>query len=87
MVAGECIRPFAGQPIYTELIFQILDSFTRVTIGADFRPNAGFLTAEHWRRGFSAAGFKNVKVEPDVDAIREIYRHFFTGAICAQTGS
>jgi len=87
IVASECIRPFAGQPIYTEMIFQVLDSFTKVTIDPDFRPNAGFLTAQNWRRGFSVAGFVEVQVEPNVDAIREVYRHFFTGAICARANS
>jgi len=69
------------------LMFQILDSFTNVQIDPEIRPNPGFLTAEQWRRAFSRAGFNRVTVAPDIDRIREIYRHFFTGAICGQNSA
>jgi SAM-dependent methyltransferase len=84
LVIGECVRPYDNQPIYPELMFQILDSFTNVQTDPEVRPNPGFLTAEQWRRAFSRAGFKHTKVAPDIDRIREIYPHFFTGAICGQ---
>ena len=84
LVIGECVRPYDNQPIYPELMFQILDSFTNVQTDPEVRPNPGFLTAEQWRRAFSRAGFKHAKVAPDLDRIREIYPHFFTGAICGQ---
>jgi SAM-dependent methyltransferase len=84
LVIGECLRPQANQPIYPELMFQILESFTDVQTDPEFRPNPGFLTADHWRRAFTRAGFQGVEVAPDIDGIREIYPHFFTGAICAQ---
>jgi polyketide synthase PksN len=84
LVIGECVRPFVNQPIYPELMFQILDSFTNVQTDPEIRPNPGFLTAEQWRHAFSRAGFGHIKVAPDIDRIREIYPHFFTGAICGQ---
>jgi SAM-dependent methyltransferase len=84
LVIGECLRPHSNQPIYPELMFQILESFTEVQTDPEFRPNPGFLTANHWRRAFTRAGFEDVEVAPDIDGIREIYPHFFTGAICAQ---
>jgi SAM-dependent methyltransferase len=84
LVIGECLRPHANQPIYPELMFQILESFTEVQTDTEFRPNPGFLTADHWRRAFTRAGFDHIEVAPDIDGIREIYPHFFTGAICAQ---
>jgi polyketide synthase PksN len=82
---GECVRPYDNQPIYPELMFQILDSFTSVETDPEIRPNPGFLTAEQWRGAFLKAGFTRVEVAPDIDRIREIYPHFFTGAICGQT--
>jgi len=85
LVIGECLRPHANQPIYPELMFQILESFTEVQTDPEFRPNPGFLTANHWRGAFTRAGFEGVEVAPDIDGIREIYPHFFTGAICAQS--
>jgi SAM-dependent methyltransferase len=84
LVIGECVRPFPDQPIYPELMFQILDSFTNVEIDPEIRPNPGFLTAEQWRRAFFRAGFGDRNVAPDIDRIREFYPHFFTGAICGR---
>ena len=84
LVIGECLRPYFNQPIYPELMFQILESFTNVQTDPEIRPNPGFLTAEHWRRAFTRAGFQRVDVAPNIDRIREIYPHFFTGAICGQ---
>lgn len=84
LVIGECLRPHANQPIYPELMFQILESFTEVQTDPEFRPNPGFLTANHWHHAFTRAGFQGVEIAPDIDGIREIYPHFFTGAICAQ---
>ena len=84
LVIGECVRPYDNQPMYPELMFQILDSFTNVETDPEIRPNPGFLTAEQWRGAFLRAGFTHTKVAPDVERIREIYPHFFTGAICGQ---
>jgi SAM-dependent methyltransferase len=84
LVIGECLRPYFNQPIYPELMFQILESFTNVQTDPEIRPNPGFLTAEHWRRAFTRAGFQCVDIAPNIDRIREIYPHFFTGAICGQ---
>jgi SAM-dependent methyltransferase len=82
LIISECVRPYPNQPMYPELVFQILDSFTDVEIDPEFRPNPGFLTADHWRHAFKRAGFEHTEVKPELDAIREIYPHFFTGAIC-----
>jgi hypothetical protein len=71
--------------MYPELMFQILDSFTNVETDPEIRPNPGFLTAEQWRRAFARAGFARTEIAPDTERIREIYRHFFTGAICGQS--
>jgi SAM-dependent methyltransferase len=84
LLIGECLRPYANQPIYAELIFQLLDSFTDVNTDPEIRPNAGFLTSEQWRCAFARSGFEHVEVRPDVDRIREIYPHFFVGAVCGQ---
>jgi len=84
LVIAECLRPYPNQPIYPELMFQILESFTNVQIDPEVRPNPGFLTADQWRLAFTRAGFQRTEVAPDIDRIREIYPHFFTGAICGQ---
>jgi SAM-dependent methyltransferase len=84
LVIGECLRPYDNQPIYPELMFLILESFTNVDIDPEIRPNPGFLTADRWRCAFTRAGFGRVEVAPDIESIREIYPHFFTGAVCGQ---
>jgi len=84
LVIGECVRPYDNQPMYPELMFQILDSFTNVETDPEIRPNPGFLTAEQWRGAFFRAGFTRTEVAPDIERIREIYPHFLTGAICGQ---
>jgi SAM-dependent methyltransferase len=84
LVIGECVRPYDNQPMYPELMFQILDSFTDVETDPEIRPNPGFLTAKQWRHAFSRAGFARTEIAPDIERIREIYPHFFTGAICGQ---
>jgi hypothetical protein len=85
LVIGECVRPYDDQPMYPEIMFEILDSFTNVKTDPEIRPTPGFLTAEQWRRAFSRAGFPRTELAPDVEGIREIYPHFFTGAICGQS--
>jgi hypothetical protein len=85
LVIGECVRPYDNQPMYPELMFQILESFTNVETDPEIRPNPGFLTAKQWRHAFSRAGFPRTKITPDIEQIREIYPHFFTGAICGQS--
>jgi SAM-dependent methyltransferase len=83
LVIGECLRPYENQPIYPELMFQILESFSNVETDPEFRPNPGFLTAEQWQCAYSRADLRP-EIAPDVERIREIYPHFFTGAICGQ---
>jgi SAM-dependent methyltransferase len=84
LIIGECLRPYVNQPIYPELMFQILESFTDVELDPELRPNPGFLTPEQWRNAFARGGFENIKVDPNIESIREFYPHFFTGGICGQ---
>jgi SAM-dependent methyltransferase len=84
LVIGECLRPYTHQPIYPELMFQILESFTDVDLEPQFRSNPGFLTPEQWRSAFERAALAEVKIRPWVEKIRELYPHFFTGAICGR---
>ncbi len=84
LVLGECLRPQEEQPLYPEMIFQILDSFNNVTLAPGFRPNAGFLTFSQWRLALESAGFRPVIIKPQVDRINELYSHFFIGAVAGQ---
>lgn len=85
LVAGECLRPAPGHPIYVEIIFQLLESFTNVRCDPLLRPNCGFLTPEQWRASFRHAGFQTVEIEPDLDRLRALYPRFYSGAVCGRS--
>ncbi len=83
-VFSECVRPFAGQPIYVEFVFNFLENFTGVATDPRTRPNHGFLTPENWRRALAAAGFEKPEVLPDVEELAKQYDAFFVAAVSAR---
>ncbi len=83
-VFSECVRPFDGQPIYVEFVFNFLENFTGVATDAATRPNHGFLTPENWRNAFRAAGFEQPKILPDVEELARHYDAFFVAAVSAK---
>lgn len=83
-VFSECIRPFDGQPIYVEFVFNFLENFTGVATDEATRPNHGFLTPENWRRAFHAAGFEEPRILPDVEELARHYDAFFVAAVSAR---
>jgi len=83
-VFSECVRPFPGQPIYVEFVFNFLENFTGVATDAETRPNHGFLTPENWRRAFRAAGFEAPEILPDVEELARHYDAFFVAAVSAR---
>jgi len=83
-VFSECVRPFAEQPIYVEFVFNFLENFTGVVTNSETRPNHGFLTPEHWRRAFRAAGFESPEILPDVEELAKHYDSFFVAAVSAR---
>ncbi len=83
-VFSECVRPFPGQPIYVEFVFNFLQNFTGVATDPRTRPNHGFLTPENWRRALAAAGFEKPDVLPDVEELARHYDAFFVAAVSAR---
>ncbi len=83
-VFSECVRPFPGQPIYVEFVFNFLENFTGVATDAATRPNHGFLTPENWRRAFEAAGYEGPGILPDVERLARHYDAFFVAAVSAR---
>jgi SAM-dependent methyltransferase len=84
VVFSECVRPFAGQPIYVEFVFNFLENFTGVATDPETRPTHGFLTPESWRRAFRAAGFSDPEILPDVESLARHYDAFFVAAVSAR---
>ena len=85
-VFSECVRPFEGQPIYVELVFNFLQNFTGVATDPATRPNHGFLTPDNWRSAFRAAGFERPEILPDVEELARHYDAFFVAAVSARKG-
>ena len=86
-VFSECVRPFEGQPIYVEFVFNFLENFTGVATDPATRPNHGFLTPNNWRRSLAAAGFEKPEILPDVETLARHYDAFFVAAVSARKPS
>jgi SAM-dependent methyltransferase len=84
LVVAECVRPFAGRPIYVELAFNLLGAFRDAVLVPGWRPSGGFLTPEQWRSALEANGFADVAVFPDIAAIRQVIPQFVVAAISAR---
>jgi SAM-dependent methyltransferase len=81
---GEGVRPRADAPVGAEFPFLLLESFTAVELDPATRPTAGFLTAAHWQRALTVAGFSDVTLVPDVARLAAIHPGFYAAAICAR---
>jgi hypothetical protein len=79
----ECVRPRAGDTIYPEFVFNLLETFRAPVLHPAYRPNGGFLTPEQWTAALEAAGFADVRFLPDVIRIREDFPGFYVAAIGA----
>ena len=84
LVMAECVRPFADTPLHLELVFNLLGSFRDARLVPGWRPNGGFLTPEQWTSALTANGFRDVRVYPDITAIRGAYPSFIIAAIVAR---
>ena len=85
VVVSECVRPGENPPpSYVDFVFNFLTSFTNVTLDPVLRPNHGFLSPTAWRANFAAAGFRDVTLVPDVDAVAARYPKFFVGVVVAR---
>ncbi len=73
VVLGECLRPFAGRPVYTEFAFLLLEAFRA----------RGFLTPGEWTAALAAAGFAAPEVYPDLERLRDPFPLFVAGAVGA----
>ena len=83
LVVSECVRPFERQPVYVEFVFNLLRAFREPQLDPAWRPNGGFLTPEQWTAALTANGFRDVRLVPDLRAIRDEYPSFVVAAIVA----
>jgi len=83
LVISECVRPFAGRPVYVEFLFNLLESFQAPILVEPWRPHGGFLAPGQWTAALEACGFREVAVTPPIGRIREICPQFVVAAIAA----
>jgi SAM-dependent methyltransferase len=83
LVISECVRPRDEVTLYPEFVFNLLKTFRSPRLHPGYRPNGGFLTPEQWTGALEAAGFRDVRLLPDVTRIREVFSGFYVAAIGA----
>jgi SAM-dependent methyltransferase len=83
LIVSECVRPDAGQAIYVEFIFNLMETFRAPLLHPAYRPNGGFLTPEQWTGAITAAGFADVRLLPDIARLRDRFPNFYVAAIGA----
>jgi SAM-dependent methyltransferase len=83
LIVSECVRPRAGQPIYAEFVFNLMEAFRAPRLHPEYRPNGGFLTPEQWSGAAVAAGFRDVRLVPDIAGLRDEFPGFYVAAIGA----
>jgi SAM-dependent methyltransferase len=83
LTVSEAVRPTAGHTMYPEFIFNLLETFRAPRLHPVYRPNGGFLTIEQWRAAFETAGFKDVRVMPDIARIRDLSPTFYAASLGA----
>lgn len=84
LVMAECVRPFPDTPLHLELVFNLLSSFRDAVLVPGWRPNGGFLTPEQWTAALAANGFEDIRIYPEIAAIRDAYPSFVVAAIVAR---
>jgi SAM-dependent methyltransferase len=83
LIVSECVRPWPADTLYPEFVFNLLQTFRSPCLHPDYRPNGGFLTPEQWSGALEAAGFRDVRLLPDVRRIREDFGGFHVAALGA----
>ncbi|HMH49607.1 MAG TPA: class I SAM-dependent methyltransferase [Candidatus Acidoferrum sp.] len=87
LIISECVRPFPGQTLYPEFVFNLMATFRAPRLHPDYRPNGGFLTIGQWTSALEAAGFGDVRVLPDIASIRNDLPTFYAAALGATRGA
>lgn len=83
VVISECVRPFPGQTVYVEFVFNLLEAFRECVLEPAWRTNGGFLTPEQWTAGLLATGFRDVRIVPDIAAVRDVCPSLIVAAVAA----
>jgi SAM-dependent methyltransferase len=83
LVLSECVRPYPGYAVYTEFVFNLIETFRAPLLDPARRPNGGFLTPRQWKEALESAGFADTRFVPDVVRIHGEISDFFVAAVGA----
>lgn len=83
LIVSECVRPRMADTLYPEFVFNLLETFRSPRLHPAYRPNGGFLMPEQWTEALEAAGFRDVRMLPDIMRIRDEFPGFCVAAIGA----
>jgi SAM-dependent methyltransferase len=83
LIASECVRPYPGYAVYTEFVFNLIQTFRSPRLDGARRPNGGFLTPQQWKGLLESAGFTDTRFLPDIMRIHREVPDFFAAAVGA----
>lgn len=83
LILSECVRSQARQPIESEFVFNLTETFRSPRLHPLYRPSGGFLTPGQWKGAMEAAGFADIRFLPDIVRVQEQAPRFIAAAVGA----
>ena len=83
LILSECVRARPQQPIESEFVFNLTETFRSPRLHPLYRTSGGFLTPGQWKGAMEAAGFVDVRFLPDVETVQAEAPRFIAAAIGA----
>jgi SAM-dependent methyltransferase len=83
LIVSECVRSQARQPIESEFVFNLTETFRSPRLHPIYRPRGGFLTPGQWKGAMEAAGFVDIRFLPDIVRVQDQAPKFIAAAIGA----
>jgi SAM-dependent methyltransferase len=83
LVVSECVRAQPRQPIESEFVFHLTETFRSPRLHPLYRPSGGFLTPGQWKGAMVTAGFVDIRFLPDIVRVQEQAPRFIAAAIGA----
>jgi SAM-dependent methyltransferase len=83
IILSECVRSQARQPIESEFVFNLTETFRAPRLHPLYRPSGGFLTPGQWKGALEAAGFVDIRFLPDIVRVQDHAPRFIAAGVGA----
>jgi len=83
IILSECVRSQARQPLESELVFNLTETFRVPRLHPLYRPSGGFLTPGQWKGAMEAAGFVDISFLPDIVRVHDHAPRFIAAGVGA----